>query len=104
MTERPRRLPEIASDMVPAVARAATGDRRLSATRPVPRRGLSRTEAAIYIGVGVTKFDDLVATSRMPSPKRIDNRKIWDMLALDQAFDQLPEENSPPTGSSWEDV
>jgi hypothetical protein len=102
MTERPRRLTEFPSDIAPAVAKEATGGRRLSATRPVPRRGLLRTEAAIYIGVGTTKFDELVATGRMPSPKRIDKRKIWDILALDQAFDLLPEEDSSSI-SSWDD-
>ena len=30
--------------------RPAIGERRLSALRPIPRRGLSRTEAAMYIG------------------------------------------------------
>jgi excisionase family DNA binding protein len=37
-------------------------------------RGLSRDEAARYIGVGTTKFDEMVADGRMPRPKRIDGR------------------------------
>jgi hypothetical protein len=57
--------------------RAAPAEgRRLSAMRPIPRRGLSRIEAAIYIGVGATKFDALVATDKMPRAKRIDGRKV----------------------------
>jgi hypothetical protein len=52
-------------------ATAVTNERRLSAIRPIVRRGLSRLEAAIYIGVGVTKFDALVAAGLMPRPKRI---------------------------------
>lgn len=54
-------------------------------------RGLSREEAARYVGVGPTKFDELVADRRMPKPKRIDGRVIWDRYALDAAFSELGE-------------
>lgn len=59
-----------------------------------PPRGLSREEAARYIGVGLTKFDELVASRRMPRPKRIDGRVIWDRIALDAAFSELPEDGN----------
>ncbi len=52
-------------------------------------RGLSRVQAAEYIGVGSTKFDELVADGRMPKAKRIDGRLIWDRMQLDQAFVEL---------------
>ena len=55
-------------------------------------RGLSRDEAARYVGVGVTKFDEMVADGRMPRPKRVDGRVIWDRIKLDMAFSDLPEE------------
>ena len=66
----------------------------LSASRPVPRRGLSRDEAAIYVGVGTTKFDEMIADGRMPAPRRIDGRRVWDIRELDIAFDALPAENA----------
>lgn len=53
-------------------------------------RGLSRTQAAEYIGIGVTKFDELVGDGRMPRPKRIDGRTVWDRMQLDAAFMALP--------------
>jgi hypothetical protein len=31
----------------------------LSNVRPIPRRGLSRDEAAMYLGVSANKFDEL---------------------------------------------
>lgn len=55
-----------------------------------PRRGLSRDEAAIYIGVSSRKLDEMVADGRMPKPKSIDARRVWDLRALDRAFDALP--------------
>jgi predicted DNA-binding transcriptional regulator AlpA len=57
-----------------------------------PPRGLNREEAARYIGVGATKFDEMVADRRMPRPKRVDGRVIWDRVKLDIAFTDLPEE------------
>jgi excisionase family DNA binding protein len=59
-----------------------------------PPRGLSREEAARYVGVGVTKFDEMVADGRMPKPKRIDGRVIWDRLRIEAAFTDLPEERA----------
>ena len=57
-------------------------------------RGLSRAEAAAYIGVSPTLFDDLVRDGRMPKPKRINTRTVWDLRQLDFAFDALPDENA----------
>lgn len=53
-------------------------------------RGLCREEAARYIGVGTTKFDEMVADRRMPKPKKIDGRVVWDRISLDAAFTDLP--------------
>ena len=55
-----------------------------------PPRGLSREEAARYVGVGATTFDQMVKDRRMPRPKRIGARVVWDRLALDAAFSDLP--------------
>ncbi len=57
-----------------------------------PPRGLSREEAARYVGVGTTKFDEMVNDRRMPRPKRVDGRVLWDRIALDAAFSDLPDE------------
>lgn len=55
-------------------------------------RGMSRDEGARYIGVGTTKFDEMVADGRMPRPKRIDGRVVWDRLKIEAAFSDLPDE------------
>jgi excisionase family DNA binding protein len=77
--------------------------RALSDIRPVPRRGLSRDEAAMYLGISPGKFDELVADGRMPAPVRIDGRKIWDIRRLDVAFDALSMEGCEQR-NSWEGV
>jgi predicted DNA-binding transcriptional regulator AlpA len=55
-------------------------------------RGFSRDEAARYIGVGSTKFDEMVADGRMPRPKRVDGRVIWDRIKIEAAFSDLPDD------------
>jgi hypothetical protein len=70
----------------------------------LPPRGLHRPKAAAYVGVGVTKFDEMVKDGRMPPPKCIDNRKVWDLRALDRAFDTLPAETAASADNSWRDV
>ena len=76
----------------------------LSESRPVPRRGLSRDETAMYIGISASKFDELVRDVRMPGPKRIDGRKLWDVHALDLAFDWLPNDNDQGQRNSFDDA
>lgn len=63
---------------------------RHEAVPPPTRRGLNRVESAEYIGVSPTKFDGMTGDGRMPKPKKIDGRRVWDVRALDRAFDQLP--------------
>ena len=65
-------------------------------------RGLSRGQAAEYIGVGVTKFDEMVDDGRMPRPKRIDGRLVWDRVKLDAAFDELDDDIRPK--NEWDDL
>lgn len=56
-----------------------------------PPRGMSRETAARYIGVGTTTFDKLVAEGRMPKPKRVGGRVIWDRWAIEGYFEDLDE-------------
>ena len=55
----------------------------------LPPRGLSRLEAARYVGLSPSKFDELVRDGRMPAPAPIDGRRIWDRMELDGALDAL---------------
>lgn len=69
----------------------------------LPPRGLCREAAARYVGVSPTKFDEMVDDGRMPGPKRVDARKIWDRSALDTAFDALPEEGAEAE-NPWDQI
>lgn len=66
------------------------------------RRGLNRNEAADYIGISATKFSQLVHEKRMPKPKQIDGRYVWDVYALDAAFDDLdPSASVSASDNPW---
>ncbi|MCK5934464.1 MAG: hypothetical protein KAG89_20115 [Fulvimarina manganoxydans] len=54
-------------------------------------RGLSKMEAARWIGVSVRKFEDMVSAGDMPKPKRLGSRVVWDRYLLDAAFADLDE-------------
>ena len=56
----------------------------------------------MYVGVSAGKFDEMVGDGRMPTPRRIDGRKVWDIRDLDMAFDALPRDVTP-VRNSWED-
>lgn len=68
-----------------------------------PRRGLNRCEAALYIGVSPSKFDELVKDGRMCPPKRVDGRVIWDIRQLDEAFDCLPCGHEEASSNPWDE-
>ena len=68
---------------------------------PIVPRGLSREQSATYVGVGTTKFDEMVKDGRMPPPKDVNSRKLWDRFGLDAAFDDLPGEDD---ANPWDGV
>ena len=63
-------------------------------------RGLNRVQAATYVGVSPTLFDEMVQDGRMPQPKRINSRRVWDRRRLDEAFEALPNKDDL---NPWDD-
>jgi predicted DNA-binding transcriptional regulator AlpA len=70
--------------------------------RHTPRRGLSRVEASAYIGVSPSKFDEMVVDGRMPKPRQIDGRVVWDKWELDDAFTALPHKGETSERNPWD--
>jgi len=66
-------------------------------------RGLSREQAAAYIGVSPSLFDAMVKDGRLPQPKRINARVVWDRLKLDAAFDALPGDDAS-LANPWDEI
>jgi hypothetical protein len=75
---------------------------RTEVRQPVIPRALSRLEAATYVGIGGTLFDEMVATGKPPKPFRIRGRVLWDRYRLDVAIDELHNEGA--ADERWRDV
>lgn len=67
-------------------------------------RGLRREQAAQYVGVSASKFDEMVKDGLMPRAKKFGGCVVWDVRALDGAFEALPDADARPTASSWAEV
>ena len=65
-------------------------------------RGLSREQAAAYIGISPSLFDMLVKDGRMPGPKHINARTVWDRMQLDAAFAALP--SNDDMANPWDEI
>ena len=70
--------------------------------------GLNREESAAYVGVSATLFDEMVEDGRMPEPREINSRVVWDREELRTAFKALPKrqrKTKPPGGAvDWSKV
>ncbi len=64
--------------------------------------GLKREDAAAYISVGSTKFDQMVADGRMPSPRTIDRCRVWDREEIKMAFRELPKSEEEANANPWD--
>ena len=69
----------------------------------LPPRGLSRAEAAAYVGISPSLFDVMIKEGKMPKPERIHSRAVWDRLQLDLAFDALPDDDEPHL-NPWDEI
>ena len=72
----------------------------------LPPRGLCREHAAAYVGVGYSKFDEMVKGGLMPPPKLVGSRKVWDRMAIDKAFAKLPDSEGKTSkmNNPWDDI
>lgn len=61
-----------------------------------PPLGMSRIEAAHYVGVSPTMYDTLVRDGRMPQPKVVNSRVIWDRRKIEVFFSALPDRAANP--------
>ena len=66
-----------------------SGDYRTAFPSLVHKRGLNRKEAAGYVGISPSLFDELVSDGRMPKPFRINSRLLWDIRLIEEAFDEI---------------
>lgn len=73
--------------------------------------GLSVDEAAAAIGVSAGTFREMVVDKRMPGPRRIGSRLVWDVDEVRAAFKALPRDGDDDSvwdnlgnGNPWDEV
>jgi predicted DNA-binding transcriptional regulator AlpA len=64
-------------------------------------RWLRRIEAARWVGMSPSKFDQLVKEGRLPQPKTIDGIVVWDRHLLDTVMELLPDKGSSSDNDAW---
>ena len=65
--------------------------------------GLPEPEAAASVGISLSKFRELVRDGRMPKPRRIDGRIVFDVDELREAFKSIPHEGGAEC-DTWADL
>jgi predicted DNA-binding transcriptional regulator AlpA len=70
-----------------------------------PPRGMDAERAAAYLGLGRTKFLELVEDGRMPKPVRIEaDLPRWDRHDLDAAFEDYKDKRFDPIERGRENI
>ena len=63
--------------------------RRARLDTTIAPRGLRLPDAAAYVGMGETKFTQLVESGFLPPARKIDGIRLWDRRALDRRLDEI---------------
>lgn len=63
--------------------------------------GLSRPEAAAFIGVSLPTFTEMVQDGRMPQPKCIGSRRVWNRREVEASFAALPDDGEASGPDPW---
>jgi hypothetical protein len=66
-----------------------------------PPRWMRRAEAARWVGMSPSKFDQLVKDARLPAPKTIDGIVLWDRYRLDTAVELYPDRSAAAEEDDW---
>lgn len=75
------------------------------ALSPLPTRiGLSRDEAAAFVGVSANTFGKMVDEGRMPRPRVVNARRLWNAREVEAAFAALPRDGDDASSNPWDDV
>lgn len=65
--------------------------------------GLAVEDAASAVGVGQTKFREMVAAGTMPKPRLAGSKRLWDVDELVAAFKNLPSDGAEELPDTWAD-
>ncbi len=75
-------------------------------TPATEKLGLTRIEAATFLGIPTASFSALVTAGDMPPPRRLGKEAIerWDRREVEDAFRAQPQAGGKPAASKYGDV
>ena len=66
--------------------------------------GLPELEAAVSVGVSITKFREMVAEEIMPKPRDVSGKLVYDVDELRAAFKNMPHQGGEEGVDTWADL
>jgi len=70
----------------------------------IPPRGLTRDQAAEFVGLSAGSFVEQVKAGILPPPISFGRRKVWDVQALNSALDRLSGLQAISTGDQAAEI
>ena len=71
---------------------------------PVPRIAVGRDEAAASLGISRNLFNTMVDDGRMPRPRVVNGRRLWDADEVRVAFRTIPRDGDETSSNPWDMV
>jgi predicted DNA-binding transcriptional regulator AlpA len=65
---------------------------------------VSRETAAQLLGISAGTFDKLVKTGKLPEPREVESRILWDSKEIEAAWRAMPRRGQPATVNEWDSV
>jgi predicted DNA-binding transcriptional regulator AlpA len=65
---------------------------------------VSRETGAELIGISPNHFDKLVKEGRLPAPREVGGRILWDSEEIRAAWRAMPRRGQPPPVNEWDAI
>jgi predicted DNA-binding transcriptional regulator AlpA len=65
---------------------------------------VSRETAAELLGISAGTFDKLVKAGKLPEPREVESRILWDSAEIRAAWRAMPRRGQQPPGNEWDSV
>jgi predicted DNA-binding transcriptional regulator AlpA len=65
---------------------------------------VSRETAAELLGISSGTFDKLVKSGKLPEPREVESRILWDSAEIRAAWRAMPRRGQQPARNEWESI
>ena len=72
--------------------------------KPMVRNLRKAGHELVVYDIFAKSVDEMVGDGRMPKPKKIDGRVVWDRVLLDEKFEALEDQSSTLKPRKWDSL